>query len=109
MLTGGRVDELCRDTDMVAFAADAALDEVMCSEFGTHGLQIEVASTILEAGVARDHRTRAPRCEAGDQIFRQTIGEQRLIGVRREIVEGQHRDRRPIAERGHCGCAMRNG
>jgi hypothetical protein len=61
-------------------------------------LQIGVTATELEAGIARDYRERPPGRKTCDQILRQTIGEESLLRVGREIVEWQYRDSRPLVQ-----------
>jgi hypothetical protein len=98
VLAGGCVDQLRRDADAIAGAAHAAFHHVTSAELGAHPLQVAVAAAVLEARVARDHREGAPGGEPRDQIFGEAVGEEGLLGVGREVVERQHRDRRPTIE-----------
>ena len=64
---------------------------------------------MLKAQIARDHRERTPGRETRDQIFCETVGEEGLLGIGREVVEGQHRDGRHIGlawSRSYCGCGV---
>jgi hypothetical protein len=100
-----RVDQLRRDPNAVSGASYTAFDQVARAQLGAHALQVEVASPILEARVARDHRERSPARKPRDQVLGQSVCEERLVRIRGQIVEGQDRDGGSAVEGGNVWCA----
>ncbi|MEZ5864551.1 MAG: hypothetical protein R3D25_10985 [Geminicoccaceae bacterium] len=93
------VDELGRQPQAVAGAADRALDDIAHAQLARDLPHVSGRATKAEAGIARDHREVAKARELGDHVLDDAVRQEVLVRVTRHVVEGQHGDRGA-----HAGC-----
>ena len=93
MPAGCSVDELRGDPHALAGAADRAFEHRAHAEFAADGANVDRASLIGEARVARDHRQAGDLRQIGDDVFADAVGEILLLRIARHVGERQNGDR----------------
>src|SRR6185436_17270600 len=89
-----RIDELCRDTQLIAGLANAALEKMPDAEGGPDRAQILVLALERERRGPSDDAQARHLAEAIRELLGESVREITLIVVRAHIYEGQHRNRR---------------
>ena len=96
---GGRVDELRRDPDPLAYPAHAALQDVADAQPGARFPGVHHYPFKGEGGLARGHEQPGDLGEVGSKVVGDTVGEMLLVGVAAHVRERQHHDGRPLGRR----------
>ena len=104
------VDQLPGDAQAVAGAAHRAFEHVAHPKLAPDPAHIDREPLVGEGGVARDHEDPWHMRQAGYDVLGDAIGEIVLFGVRRQVVEGQHRVGGFIGQGGsrRCRCLFRD-
>jgi len=89
---GGGPDEFYGDAEPSAGAPHAAAHQVRDAQRPPELLGIELGGSVATHGVAGLHDQPLDPPELGDELFGKPLGEVRIGGVPREVVEVQHRD-----------------
>ena len=90
----------------LAGAAHAAFEHVAHAELARDLLHVDRAVLVDECRVARDDEQPADAGQAGDQVFRNAVGEILLIRIVAHVGERQHRDRGTVGQRQRAGVAV---
>jgi hypothetical protein len=94
---GRRLDQLGGDADAVAGDAQAALQQIAHAELASDLRRLDRAPAIAQSRAAGDDEEGARPRQRGGDLLGDAVGEIVLIGIAAEIVERQHRDRRPLS------------
>ena len=87
------VVELNGHPDAIGAPADAALEYITDSQFLRDLAQINGATLVGEARIAGDDEEAGELRQRGDNVFRQSVGENLLLGIVADIGEGEDRER----------------
>ena len=90
---GCRVDELRGDPHALAGAADGAFEHRPHAKLAADGADVDRASLVSEARIARDYRQAGDLRQVGDDVFGDAVGEIFLLGIARHVGEWQNGDR----------------
>ena len=95
----GRVDQLNVDANSILRLPDAADHDVLRVQLQARLLDV-LWEVWIEGRRACDHGKAAPASETRDEILGEPVGEDALLGIPAEVLEGEHRD-------GGAGCQAR--
>jgi hypothetical protein len=96
MRAGLRLDQLGGDAHPVAALADAAFEYIAYAEVAADLLHVGRLALVSKGRVAGDHEQPADAGEGGDDLLDHAVGKIFLLGVARQVLEWQHRDRRLV-------------
>jgi hypothetical protein len=99
MRAGFRLDQLRGDAHARADRAVAALHHVAHAELAADAADVDRASLVGEARVARDHEQPAQPRQVGKDVLHHAVGKIVMARVAAHVDEGQHRDRGPVGQR----------
>ncbi len=97
MAGGIGFNELRGDADPFAHPPHAAFHHIAHVEFAAHLPHIDRAALVGEGGIAGDDKKIADARQGGGDFLNHRVGKMRLLRVRREVFERQHRNRGPVA------------
>jgi hypothetical protein len=86
------VNQLPIYTDTVPGPADAALEHIADTQFLSHPADIDCQALVAKGRVAGDDEQPGDKGEGGNDLLAQPVGKILLLGLARNIDEGQDRD-----------------
>src|SRR5208282_99458 len=90
------VDELCSNAHSLAGTADRAFEHRTHGKLAADSADVDRASLVGEAGIARDDHQTADLRQIGDDVIADAIGEVLLFGIARHVGKRQNGDRRRL-------------
>ena len=100
---GRRVNKLSRHANTIAGSADATLQHIAHAQFPAHSAHVNCFTPKSEAGVAGNNEQPAQFCQVCQDVFGNAVAEILLVGIPRQVCEGQHGDGWFVGQRERLG------
>ena len=94
MIARARIDQLRQNSDAIARLAHAAFEHVAHVQLPRDVVGRHRSALVAEGRASRDDEEPAEIREGVDDVLGHAVGEEGLLGGGRNVVEGQHGDRR---------------
>ena len=93
------VDQMRGDPEAVPGPLQAAFEHVADAEFAGDRADIDRSALVGEGRRVGDHGKRSEAGESRDDLRRHAVGDVVLVGIAAQVLKGEHRKRRRVAQR----------